>query len=135
MRTKQVRPERKEFEYELYISKQFDKISNKDFVLFDFRTTKIFEYFIYKINVFEKINLEKKEINFRVEGLSAPKISLSNPGYANFQYKLYDYKITDYELKLTKPGIEKNQFKLKITKNDIKILKQSSNRFIKIILN
>jgi hypothetical protein len=135
MRTKQVRPERKEFEYELYISRQFDKISNKDFILFDFRTTKIFEYFIYKINVFEKINLEKKELNFRVEGLSAPKISLSNPGYANYQFKLYEFNNTDYELKLTKPGIEKNIFKLKITKNDVKLLRQSSNRFIKIILN
>lgn len=135
MRTKQVRPERKEFEYELYISKKFDKISEKDFILFDFRTTKIFEYFVYKINVFEKINHEKKELNFRVEGLSAPKISLSNPGYANFQFRLYEYKNSDYDLKLTKLGIEKNNFKLKITKSNIKILKQPSNRFIKIILN
>jgi hypothetical protein len=135
MRTKQVRPERKEFEYELYISREFDKISNKDYVLFDFRTTKIFEYFIYKINVFEKINAEKKELNFRVEGLSAPSISLSNPGYASFQYRFYEFKNTEYDLKLTKPGIEKNNFKLKITKSNIKILKQPSNKFIKIILN
>lgn len=135
MRTKQVRPERKEFEYELHISKQSDQILKKDFILFDFRTTKIFEYFIYKINVFEKVNPEKRELNFRVEGLSAPKISLSNPGYANFQYRLYEYKNSEYDLKLTKPGIEKNVFKIKIAKNSIKILKQSSNRFIKIILN
>lgn len=135
MRTKQVRPEPKEFEYELYISRETDKITGKDFILFDFRTTKIFEYFIYRINVFEKINSDKKEINFRVEGLSAPKISLSNPGYANFQYRLYDFRNTEYDLKLTKPGIEKNNFKLKITKSNIKILKQPSNRFIKIILD
>jgi hypothetical protein len=135
MRTKQVRPERKEFEYELHISKQLDNISRKYYVLFDFRTTKVFEYFVYKINVFEKINLEKKELNFRVEGLSAPKISLSNPGFANYQYRFYEFRNSDYDLKLTKPGVEKNNFKLKITKNDIKILKQSSNRFIKIILN
>jgi hypothetical protein len=135
MRTKQVRPEPKEFEYELYISKESDAIKGKDYVLFDFRTTKIFEYFIYKINVFEKIAAEKKEINFRVEGLSAPKISLSNPGYANYQYRLYDFKNSEYDLKLTKPGIEKNNFKLKITKSGIKITKQPSNRFIKIILN
>jgi hypothetical protein len=135
MRTKQVRPERKEFEYELHISKQLDMVSRKHYVLFDFRTTKVFEYFVYKINVFEKINPEKNEIHFRVEGLSAPKISLSNSGYANFQYKFFEFKNSDYELKLTKPGIEKNIFKLKISKNDIKILKQPSNRFIKIILN
>jgi hypothetical protein len=135
MRTKQVRPERKEFEYELHISREFDRISDKDYILFDFRTTKVFEYFIYKINVFEKINIEKKELNFRVEGLSAPRISLSNPGYANFQYKFFDFKNSEYELKLTKPGIEKNNFKLKISKGIIKITKQPSNRFIKIILN
>jgi len=135
MRTKQVRPEPKEFEYELYISKENDRITGKDFILFDFRTTKIFEYFIYKINVFEKIIPDKKEINFRVEGLSAPKISLSNPGYANYQYRFYDFKNSEYDLKLTKPGIEKNNFKLKIAKNNIKIVKQPSNRFIKIILN
>jgi hypothetical protein len=135
MRTKQVRPERKEFEYELYISREFDRTSKKEFVLFDFRTTKVFEYFIYKINVFEKINLDKKELNFRVEGLSAPKISLSNPGFANYQYKLFEFKNSDYDLKLTKPGIEKNNFKLKINKNNIKILKEPANKFIKIILN
>ena len=135
MRTKQVRPERKEFEYELYISREFDRTAKKDYVLFDFRTTKVFEYFIYKINVFEKINLDKKELNFRVEGLSAPKISLSNPGYANYQFKLFEFKNSDYDLKLTKPGIEKNNFKLKINKSTIKILKEPSNKFIKIILN
>jgi len=135
MRTKQVRPERKEFEYELYISREFDRTSKKEFVLFDFRTTKVFEYFIYKINVFEKINLDKKELNFRVEGLSAPKISLSNPGFANYQYKLFEFKNSDYDLKLTKPGIEKNNFRLKINKNNIKILKEPANKFIKIILN
>jgi len=135
MRTKQIRPERKEFEYELYISKKFDKVSNKYYVLFDFRTTKVFEYFVYKINVFEKINPEKKELIFRVEGLSAPIISLSNPGCAIYQYRFFDFENTDYELKLTKPGIEKNIYKLKITSKDIKILKQPSNRFIKIILN
>jgi hypothetical protein len=135
MRTKQIRPERKEFEFELHISKQLDNVTGKYYLLFDFRTTKVFEYFVYKINVFEKINTEKKELNFRVEGLSAPIISLSNFGYAYYHYRFYDFKNTDYELILTKPGVEKNIFKLQITKKDIKILKQPSNKFIKTILN
>ncbi|MEO8447918.1 MAG: hypothetical protein ABI528_10505 [bacterium] len=51
MRTRAVRPDKLEFEYELYISKGHDEVLKKDFILFDFRTKKIFENFPYPINV------------------------------------------------------------------------------------
>ena len=54
MRTKQVRPEKLDYEYELYISKDHDEIIKKDFILFDFRTKKVFENFAYEINVIPK---------------------------------------------------------------------------------
>ncbi|MEO6695878.1 MAG: hypothetical protein ABIY50_06835, partial [Ignavibacteria bacterium] len=60
MRTKQVRPEKLDYEYELYISKDHDETVKKDYILFDFRTKKVFENFAYEINVLSLIDLEKK---------------------------------------------------------------------------
>ncbi len=134
MRTKQVRPEKKEFEFELLITKNYDKINEKEYLNFKFLTTKIFSNFIYKINVTPLINTENKEITFIVEGLSAPVLSLSKSGRAEFDFRLYDFKITEYTLKLIKPDIEKNIYKMKITKNSIKFLKIPTKKFIKVII-
>ena len=71
MRTKQVRPEKKEFEYELTISKEYDNLKDKNFVQFEFVTTKEFMNFQYKVVVYEKIDLDKNKIEFNIEGLSA----------------------------------------------------------------
>jgi hypothetical protein len=132
MRTKQVRPEPTEFEFELYISKETDSLRKKDYILFDFRTTKVFESFVYKINVEQKINAEKKEIEFNIEGLSAPVIALSGTGSAGYQYKFYDFLHSEYTLKLLKQRKSKNIFKFKITKTKINITRKPSNLFIKL---
>ncbi|HAY34861.1 MAG TPA: hypothetical protein DCY06_12085, partial [Bacteroidetes bacterium] len=71
MRTKQVRPDKLEFEYELFISRELDKTIEKEFIQFDFRTKKVFEYFLYKINVETGIDPAKSELKFNIEGLSA----------------------------------------------------------------
>ena len=133
MRTKQVRPERQKFEFELHISRKTDKTAKKDYILFDFRTTKVFENFIYSMNVFENVDLEKKEINFKIEGLSAPLSTLPQSGYAAYQYKLFDFKNTEYLVKLIKQGKDKTSIKLKITKNGVKITKYPVKNFIKLI--
>lgn len=133
MRTKQVRPEKLDYEYELYISREIDEIREKDFILFEFRTKKIFENFQYVINVIPKINLEKNELQFNVEGLSAPKLEISKTGNALFKYKLFDFKNNEYDLKLLKYSKGKISFKLKITSKSIKITKEPETSFIKII--
>ncbi len=133
MRTKQVRPEKLKYEYELIISHQFDTTLKKKFILFDFRTVKIFENFVYKINITEIINLEKKELNFDLEGLSAPKISLSKTGSAGYQFKLYDFKNTIYILNLTKQKKKKSKYEFKITTTSIKIMKEPPKTFIKFL--
>ena len=134
MRTKQVRPDKLEYEYELYISHQFDNTLKKNYILFDFRTTKVFENYIYKINVSEKINRENKKLDFNIEGLSAPIVSISKTGNADYRYKLFDFKNTTYDLILTKQRKDKNEFKIKITKTTIKIEKQPRKKFIKVII-
>jgi hypothetical protein len=133
MRTKQVRPDKLDFEYELYISRENDEVRAKEFILFEIRTKKIFENFQYIINVIPKINLEKNEIQFNVEGLSAPKLEISKAGNALFQYKLYDFKNIEYDLKLLKYAKGKINFKLKITPKSIKITQEPEDSFIKII--
>lgn len=132
MRTKQVRPEPTEFEFELYISKESDALRKKEYILFDFRTTKVFESFVYKINVEQSLNTEKKELEFNIEGLSAPVIALSSTGSAGYQYKFYDFLHTEYTLKLMKQRKSKNLIKFKITKAKINITRKPSNLFIKL---
>lgn len=132
MRTKQVRPEKLKYEYELHISKGFDRIKEKEFVLFTFITTKVFRSFIYTINVTPRINLEDKLLEFLIEGLSAPVISIAKSGNAVYEYRLYDFKNTEYDLKLLKLDVEKNMFKIKITKTGLKITKQPSKKFLKV---
>ncbi len=62
MRTRAVRPDKLDYEYELNITKGHDEILKKDFILFEFQTKKIFENFAYRINVIPKIDIAKKEI-------------------------------------------------------------------------
>ena len=133
MRTKQVRPDKLDFEYELYISRENDETRGKEFILFDFRTKKVFENFQYIINVISKIDLEKKELQFNVEGLSAPRLEISKTGNASYQYKLFDFKNIEYDLKLLKYAKGKILYKIKISPKSIKITKEPASSFIKII--
>lgn len=133
MRTKQVRPEKLDYEYELYISRENDEVRAKEYILFEIRTKKVFENFEYIINVIPKINLEKNELQFNVEGLSAPKLEISKAGNARFQYKFYDFKNIEYDLKLLKYAKGKIAFKIKISPKSIKITKKPEMSFIKII--
>ena len=135
MRTKQIRPNKLDYEYELYISHQFDKTLKKNYILFDFRTTKIFENYVYKMNVSEKINPENKKLDFNIEGLSAPIISIPKTGSAGYQYKFFDFKNSSYNLILKNQRKDKNEFAIKITKATIKIVKQPRKKFIKIIIS
>ena len=135
MRTKQVRPDKLDYEYELYISHQFDNTLKKNYILFDFRTTKVFENYIYKINVSEKINPKNKKLDFNIEGLSAPIISIPKTGSAGYQYKYFDFKNSSYNLILKNQRKDKNEFVIKITKTTIKIAKQPRKKFIKIIIS
>ena len=135
MRTKQVRPDKLDYEYELYISHQFDNTLKKNYILFDFRTTKVFENYIYKMNVSEKINPKNKKLDFNIEGLSAPIISIPKTGSACYQYKYFDFKNSSYNLILKNQRKDKNEFVIKITKTTIKIAKQPRKKFIKIIIS
>ena len=132
MRTKQVRPEKMEYEFELYISREIDRVRESEYILFKFITTKIFRSFIYRINVTPRIDLNKKYIEFLIEGLSAPVITIAKSGNAVYEYKLYDFKHTEYELKILKLDVDKNIFRLKISKNGIKITKQPTKKFLKV---
>ncbi|MBX7045308.1 MAG: hypothetical protein K1X86_05650 [Ignavibacteria bacterium] len=133
MRTKQVRPEKKEFEYELTISKEYDNLKDKNFVQFEFVTTKEFMNFQYKVVVYEKIDLDKNKIEFNIEGLSAPIISLSQTGIASYKYKLYEFNSKEYELTLLNHAKRKNVYKFKVLKKNISVLKSpASNKFIKV---
>lgn len=135
MRTKQVRPEKKEFEYDLFIFCGFDSSAGRNFVEFYFKTTKIFESFIYKINVHPKFIPEKNEIYFDVEGLSAPVLDLSKSGSAIFQYRIFQYDTKkSYTLILSKNGKNKIKYSLKITDEKVKITKKPATGFINIIL-
>lgn len=134
MRTKQVRPEKKEFEYELLLSHEHDLSKNETYILFDFRTTKIFEHFIYRINATQAVDMQKKEITFNIEGLSAPVLDLSHSGFSNYQYKLHDVKSAIYSVKIMKNGKNTMSYEIKFGKKEIVIQKKPKKSFIKLII-
>ena len=76
MRTRQVRPDKLDFEYELLITKEHDSVIKKDYILFHFRTKKVFESFEYVINIIPEIDAANKKLMFNIEGLSAPVIDI-----------------------------------------------------------
>ncbi|MGB9696669.1 MAG: hypothetical protein ACP5P3_04955 [Ignavibacteria bacterium] len=134
MRTKQVRPPKLEYEFEIILSKAIDKITNQEYISFIIRTVKVFENFRYKIDVTEKIDTEKKKISFRIEGLSAPSLTLAKSGPATYEYKLYDFKNTEYELNISKERSGTNTFKFKVNKQKIKLAAEPRKKFIKLIV-
>lgn len=133
MRTRAVRPDKLDYEYELYISKGVDNILKKNFILFDFRTKKVFENFEYKMNVIPKIDIENKDLQFNVEGLSAPRTDIAKAGNATYQYKLFDYKNLEYDLKLLKYGKGKILFKFKVSPGSIKLTLNPKKKFINVM--
>lgn len=132
MRTRQVRPDKLDFEYELLITKEHDSIVNKDYILFHFRTKKVFESFEYIINILPEIDIVKKKLLFNIEGLSAPKIDISKSGNAGYSYKFFDFKNAEYELDLLKYAKGRIQYKFKISPAGIKITKEPESSFIKV---
>lgn len=133
MRTKQVRPPKLEYEFEMIISKAMDKVTNQEYISFLIKTVKVFQNFRYKVDVIENIDMKKKKISFRIEGLSAPSLTLANPGAATYEYKLYGFKHTEYELNISKDRLGTNTFKFKIGKQQIKLTQEPKKKFIKLI--
>jgi len=132
MRTRQVRPDKLDYEYELYISKEFDYVRKLNYILFDFRTKKLFENFNYKLNVIPAVNTDRKELVFNVEGLSAPKVDISKSGYANYEFKFYDFKNAEYSLVLLKYNKDKTLFKIKISEKTVKLTSVPKKKFINV---
>lgn len=132
MRTRAVRPDKLDYEYELFISRGSDEILKKNYVLFDFKTKKVFENFAYKLNVIPKIDLEKRELQFNIEGLSAPRLDISRAGTAIYQYRLFDFKNLEYDLKLMKYGKGKILLKFKVSPKSIRLTLNPKKKFINV---
>ena len=132
MRTRAVRPDKLDYEYEMNISRTHDNVLDKDFILFEIRTKKIFENFAYRINVIPKVDLENKEIQFNIEGLSAPRMDISKASHAIYEYKLYDPKNIEYNLKLMKYAKGKILLKFKVSPKGIKLTLNPAKKFINV---
>jgi hypothetical protein len=133
MRTKKVKPPPKEFEYLLYISKEYDEIKKKDYISFSFTTTKEFLTFQYILKIENKF--EGNNIYFNILGFSAPLGELSNYGHAGYEYRMYDYKTGDYSVMIDKRDSDTSKFKLSILKSGkepVKVTHIPKNTFIQI---
>ncbi len=133
MRTKQVRPDKLDFEYELYVYKDHDEVIGKKFIAFDFRTKKVFENFAYNINVIPNIVSDKNELSFNIEGLSAPQLDFSRSGPAGYIYRFFDYKNSEYTLMISKYRKNKTIFRFKVSDKSIKLTLDPEKKFIKVI--
>lgn len=123
MRTKKVKPPPKSHEYKLIISKKHDDVNKKDFISFDFQTTKEFLTFTYILKIEPEI-LDSK-LTFKILGFTAPISELSNSGHAGFEYKFYDYKYHQYDIIIDRKDSSKSKFKLLVQKQKTEPLKTS----------
>ncbi len=133
MRTKKVKPPPNKYEYNLYISKEHDDILKKDYISFRFKTTNEFLTFRYILNILT--STEGNKINFNIIGFKAPIGDLSNPGFAEYEYRLYDFRYAEYLILITRKDVDSSKFKLKITRSKSKPLLTNSvprNTFIDI---
>lgn len=133
MRTKKVKPPPKEFEYLLHISKEYDEIRKKDYISFQFTTTKEFLTFQYILKIDNKF--EENNIYFNILGFSAPLGELSNYGHAGYEYRMYDYKTGDYHVMIDKRDSNTSKFKLLIQRSvnqPVKVSHIPKNTFIQI---
>lgn len=133
MRTKKVKPPPKKFEYVLNIVKDYDAIKKKDYIGFQFTTTKEFVTFQYILKIESKI--EDKNLCFNILGFSAPIGELSNYGFAGFEYRMYDYKFTEYCVIVDKKDSDKTKFRMEVKRtksNPIKLSHIPKKSFIEI---
>lgn len=134
MRTKQVRAPKLKYEFYLLLSYEYDNIRKENYVLFDFRTVKVFKSFAYTINLQKNIDNDKRILVFNVEGLSSPVVDFSHSGYASYQYKFYNFSYDNYELKLLRNGKNPIIYVLKFTEDKITILSKPKKTFIELII-
>lgn len=115
MRTKKVKPPTKKYDYVMHISREYDYILKKDFVLFKIQTTKEFLTFKYQLKI--DTELKDNKILFNIIGFTAPKGELSNPGFAEYEYRLYDFNYETYSIQIERKDTGKIKFNLKIKKS------------------
>jgi len=133
MRTKKIKPPQKKFEYILNISKENDFYKKKDYISFKFKTTKEFLTFKYILNIESVIS--ENCITFNIAGFKAPIGDLSKFGSAEYEYRFYDFKNTEYSVVINRKDVDKNKFKLHVTRSKIEPVKVScipKNGFIDI---
>jgi hypothetical protein len=134
MRTKKVKPPPKKFEYSLQLSLEHDRITKKDFISFNFTTTKVFLTFRYILNI--ETSVSGNNLFFNIAGFKAPTGDLSNPGFAEFEYRLYDFKYTDYNVVIGRKDVDNIKFKMKVQRSrstPIVISNIAKNRFIEVL--
>jgi hypothetical protein len=116
MRTKKVKPPPKKFEYVLDISKEFDDVTKKEFISFKFRTTKEFLMFKYRLTV--DAELSDGTIKFNIIGFTPPSGDLSNPGFAEYEYRLYNFRAGEYSVVVERKETDRIKFKLGLEKSE-----------------
>lgn len=115
MRTKQVKPPKLKFEYELQISKEYDEIKKKEYISFRFGTTQTFLVFSYILKIASTV--KDKKLRFDILGFSAPMDEISVSGKAGFEYRMFDYKFREYDITVGRKDTKPSKFKLKIIPN------------------
>ena len=134
MRTKKVKPPPRAHEYLLHISRKHDDVHKKDFISFDFRTTKEFLTFKYVL----KMETEQTGdmITFKLLGFTAPVSELSASGHAVYSYKMFDFKAGEYHISIERKDTTGSKFRLEIPKGKSQPLKAThipKDSFIEII--
>lgn len=119
-------------EYRLLITQQYSERLKMIVSMVALRTVEEFSNFRYEIVVEDSVM--SNVLRLDIHGLRTPKQTLPSFGPAEFRKEFPDLKSVQ-EVIVSKLDGEENVFQVKITKNDVEVLKSPKEHFVELVTN
>lgn len=130
VRQNRVSPKKSPVDYLLLITQDEDKRTKKPLTLFAVRTVLDFISFRYDLIVNWKLNGEL--IQFNIEGLRAPRLTMPGFGPATFEMEI-DRIVGTFDVVIWKLEKEKSTFRVELRPDRVTVLSRPDHSFIEII--
>ena len=119
-------------EYRLLIAPRYNEREQRYKTLILLETIQVFSTFRYEISVREE--LSDHTLHLTILGLKAPRLSLPASGHAHFSRE-YDNLRGTYEVTIEGLDGRTNTFSLRITQNQVSLLKAPSKKFVEAVVD
>ncbi len=128
---KKIKPEALPYQYRLIFSKKSNQINKTWEANIRLETIQEFINFQYELLVEEAAN--QFEIKLKILGINTPKLLIPGNGPAVFE-KSYPQLSGEYRIEIANMDGIKNIFKIKISKDKIRLLKNLQKSFVDFII-